>query len=140
MKKPKQYKPKSHTGTKKFAPPKKSRNTREFYDSEWDAYRFRFLHHNPNCYVCGCKARIVDHIVAHKGDLVKFKAINNHMPLCEFHHNVITGKFDRVNPPLSKEKILWINKQRETLNVNIVIKALPEYGKGYGKSRRKSKK
>jgi 5-methylcytosine-specific restriction endonuclease McrA len=32
------------------------------YDKEWSVLRFRFLHHNPDCVVCGAKASHVDHI------------------------------------------------------------------------------
>lgn len=32
------------------------------YDAEWSKVRFRFLHHNPDCCVCGAKATHVDHI------------------------------------------------------------------------------
>lgn len=32
------------------------------YDKEWSKLRFRFLHHNPLCIVCGAKATHVDHI------------------------------------------------------------------------------
>lgn len=31
------------------------------YDAEWSKLRFRFLHHNPHCCVCGAKASHVDH-------------------------------------------------------------------------------
>lgn len=32
------------------------------YDADWSKLRFRHLHHNPLCVVCGDKASHVDHI------------------------------------------------------------------------------
>jgi len=32
------------------------------YDKDWSKLRFRFLHHNPNCVVCGAPATHVDHV------------------------------------------------------------------------------
>jgi len=134
MKKPKRYKPKSYRSGKVYQAEKKT-NFRAMYDKDWNRYRFRFLHYNPLCYVCGDKATVVDHIVAHKGDPVKFKALNNHMAMCKFHHDMVTGKFDRNNPPLTKEKIEWINNQRKSLSVEVKVKELKDYTKGTSKNK-----
>lgn len=127
MKKPKLYKPNRVKGGKKFTFNKTGRS--KGYDRDWDIYRFRFLHHNPNCYCCGQKATVVDHIKAHKGDNNLFKNLKNHMQMCTSCHNYVTGKFDRNNPPLTDEKFQWIAAKREELNISIKIKVLAYYGK-----------
>lgn len=32
------------------------------YDADWSKLRFQYLHHHPQCVVCGAKATHVDHI------------------------------------------------------------------------------
>lgn len=123
--KPKVYKPK-RVSTKKYQA-KKSTVRAKYYDKDWDRYRFRFLHHNPNCYICNEPANVVDHIRAHKGDRDLFKNTHNHMPLCTAHHNYITGKFDRQDNPLTEEKCKWIQEERKRLNNSKPIKILPDY-------------
>lgn len=99
------------------------------YDYQWEVYRRRFLHHNPLCYVCNAPATVVDHIVAHKGDKLKFRATNNHMPLCHFCHNYITARFDKFQTPKTEEKLQWINQERKINNITKGLVLLKDYEK-----------
>ena len=127
MKKFNQYKPKK-TSAKSFKPKEQKRNSRKMgYDSDWDKYRFRFLHHNPKCYCCGRISTVVDHIKAHKGDMDLFRNTHNHMPLCKHHHDTITGKFDRKEIPDLEGKLRYINQCRDKYKTTIKIKILPSY-------------
>lgn len=126
VKKPKLYTHKK-TGAKSFTFNESGRA--KGYDRDWELYRWRFLHHNPSCYICGRKAGVVDHILAHKGDMNIFKNLKNHMPVCTEDHNFLTGKFDRKSPPDTDGKIKWIAKRRDELNVKIKIKVLTVYGR-----------
>ena len=86
----KQYRPKRVKGNKRFSLFKKDK----FYNSEWRAFTYRFLYHNPNCYACGAHkddTRIdCDHLVPHKGDLDLFWKMDNLIPLCISCHSKVT--------------------------------------------------
>lgn len=130
MKKPKTYKPPSMTIKSGRSFKKKQESARKKgYDRDWDRYRFRFLHHNPYCYICGKESKVVDHIKAHKGNTELFEATNNHMPLCTICHNTITGRFDRMSEQDIEGKINYINKMREYNGVTIKIKVVHNYRK-----------
>ena len=52
---------------------------------------------NPLCVEClklgvSGPASVVDHIIPHKDDMVKFWDENNWQALCTYHHNVKTSK------------------------------------------------
>jgi hypothetical protein len=122
-KKPKQFKPNRHVSNKKYRRPGQLSAREKGYDSNWDKYRFRFLHHNPKCYVCGAKSTVVDHYVAWKVDKEKyFWNEQNFCPMCQYCHNYVTGKFDKHKVPLCAEKSEWIKEQREKFNINIKVK------------------
>jgi len=129
MKKFKSFKPSTVKGAKKFV----KKHWREWYStSEWKRYRWRFLHHNPTCYMCGRKSEVVDHIRAHKGDVELFEMTNNHMPLCSICHNVITAKFDRLVTEHNAEEILtkklqYIFNIRKRNIISVRVKVLPLY-------------
>lgn len=58
-----------------------------------------FLSRNPLCVHCFkegryISAKIVDHIIPHKGDMKLFWDSENHQPLCESCHNKKTAKED----------------------------------------------
>ena len=62
------------------------------YDSKWDKARAGFLVKNPLCAACEkvgrtTAAKVVDHIVPHRGDMVLFWKRENWQPLCEPHHS-----------------------------------------------------
>lgn len=120
----KKYKPRK-ANSKKFELRKRKSARERGYDSRWTKYRFRFLYHNPKCYVCADKSKVVDHIKAHKGDEDLFWNENNYMPLCKRCHDRITGMFDRKDVPDLDGKIKWIRKERERNQVNIKIKVVP---------------
>lgn len=69
------------------------------YDNKWRKYRKSFLEQHPLCVMCEREgdikvATVVDHIIPHKGDQELFWDLNNHQPLCEFHHNQKTASED----------------------------------------------
>jgi len=129
-KKPKQYKPKKNKHAKQFKLHGSTRNAREMgYTKQWEKYRYRFLHHNPKCYVCSMKSEHVDHIVAAKVDRDKyFWKVDNYMPMCRRCHGYVTGKFDRFEIPKTEEKLAWIKQRRLMFNINIKVKIVPFKG------------
>lgn len=75
------------------------------YDTRWQSYRESFLKVHPLCWECEkaghiTPATVVDHIVAHKGDRVRFWDPNNHRAACKPHHDarVDEGDFGRSAP------------------------------------------
>lgn len=125
MKKPKVYKRKP-SGNKQFSLPGVSAS-KKGYDRNWQKYRFRFLHHNPYCYVCPNKATVVDHVVPHKGDKALFELLTNHIPLCKMHHDTITGKFDRHKTAKTEDKLSYLNELRKQNGISRKVKVLPQY-------------
>lgn len=57
------------------------------YDTAWDKARLSFLQRNPHCAFCGAPATVVDHIVPHRGDKVRFWDKSKWQPLCAPCHN-----------------------------------------------------
>ena len=128
MERPKQYRRKK--AKKQFRPHNQTRFERQnMYDWEWKIYRRRYLKHNPNCYCCNNKATVVDHIKPHKGDENLFKQLDNHLPLCQFHHNVITGRFDHTQNPDLMSKLKYIAEERGLNQVSRKVKVLDRYGR-----------
>lgn len=123
MKRPKKYTP-TRVKAKKFA----MYDSGPMYDRAWKRYRIRFLHHNPFCYICGKEATVVDHITPHRRDKTLFEQLDNHLPLCKYHHDFITAKFDRdFSRPMEevlRDKLYWIAKNRTAKNP---VKVLPSY-------------
>lgn len=67
------------------------------YDKAWQKRRIAFLSDNPLCADCMkdgivTPATVVDHVIPHRGDPVKFHDTGNLQPLCERHHNIKTAK------------------------------------------------
>lgn len=110
MKKSKVYKPISNKReTKKF----NGRKDRDaLYGHQWSIFRKKFLRVNPDCYTCGAKANVIDHIVVHKGDPDLFWKHDNLMPLCKFCHDTITGLFDNKPVQELEGKYKWIGEAR----------------------------
>lgn len=116
--------------SEKFSPKKsdnKAFKKKRLYDTvSWAEFRNKFLAANPKCYACGERSRIVDHVISHKGNEIKFWEPTNMIPLCKLCHDYITGKFDQFVVPKTEEKMLWIsNKRMETENtvrVKIITK------------------
>jgi len=103
MDKIRQYKPKRFKAKNVF---KSESNWNNLYKTrEWTRYRFLFLKYNPNCYCCGAKASVVDHLKPHKGDVALFEDIKNHAPICETCHNTITGLFDKKSNAENADKM-----------------------------------
>lgn len=119
MKAPKKFSPLTVKPTKKFY-------KERMYDTvSWTEYRLKFLSANPRCYACGTSARVVDHIVAHKEDEVKFWAVTNFIPLCKKCHDTITAYFDRHSPPKTEAKMIWISNKREETETTLKVKVVP---------------
>lgn len=119
MKKPKLFSPPRTSGANKFA--KESR----YKKISWVEYRSVFLKHNPNCYACPERARVVDHIIAHKDNETLFWATTNFMPLCKSCHDTITANFDRYNPPKTEEKMKWVDASRYKHSITTRVKIVP---------------
>ena len=103
--------------------------TDNLYDRFWERYRLVFLRHNADCYSCDEKATVVDHLIPHKGDILLFKKLDNHIPLCKRCHDTITAKFDRIFKPGHPigPKLSWINKMRSKKKELRPVKVLPSY-------------
>lgn len=126
MERSKQFKPKQSAGHKSF-------NGRKMidalYDKKWELYSRIFLKENPICYSCGSKSEAVDHIRPHKGDVVLFKKLDNHLPLCHKCHNTVTTRFDRNYRPGQPitEKLQWIAQKRSEHRVTVRVRVLASY-------------
>lgn len=69
------------------------------YDSRWKKARDGYLAKHPLCVHCEREgrveaARVVDHIVPHKGDTALFWDSANWQPLCKRHHDIKTATED----------------------------------------------
>ena len=116
MKKPKQYKPKKVDNERKYKRPGLITGRRKGYDTNWEKYRRRFLHHNTKCYACGASSQDgaklhIDHVKPHRGESKLFWAEENLIPLCHSCHSIVTSRFDRRDD--LEGKLKWIQDQRE---------------------------
>lgn len=64
------------------------------YDYRWQKARDQYLRNNPLCVYCErngrtTAARVVDHIVAHRGDMVLFWDQTNWQSLCKPCHDSV---------------------------------------------------
>ncbi len=69
------------------------------YSYRWQQASAGFLRSHPLCVHCEAEGRVVaatevDHIVPHKGDMVKFWQHGNWQPLCRHHHSLKTATED----------------------------------------------
>lgn len=72
-------------------------STARGYGYKWQKYREKFLFRNPLCVHCEAEgkvrlAKVVDHIIDHKGDKILFWDETNHQGLCIPHHNKKTAE------------------------------------------------
>lgn len=118
MKKATVYKPKT-TSNKKFA--KKKLHSL----ASWTEYSIKFLSHNPTCYACGERARVVDHVFTARGDEEKFWNITNLIPLCKRCHDNVTSLFDRHLVPKTEEKMVWLSRKRVATDTSVRVKVVP---------------
>lgn len=129
MQKPKLFRPDRGglgTHTKVFDGRK---NIKDMYDEQWAKYRLKFLAVNSRCYACGTTAKIVDHLLPHKGDIKLFKKLDNHIPLCTSCHNRVTALFDKMHSsgtPITA-KLMWLAEQRTKNDLTFRVKVLPKY-------------
>lgn len=69
------------------------------YGARWKRARLSFLKINPLCAECGkagrlTRARLIDHITPHKGDMELFWDTNNWQSLCMSCHSIKTARED----------------------------------------------
>jgi 5-methylcytosine-specific restriction enzyme A len=69
------------------------------YNYKWQKARLGYLKKHPLCIHCQLEgifipARVVDHIVPHKGDTKLFWDKSNWQPLCKRHHDIKTATED----------------------------------------------
>ena len=57
------------------------------YGHKWRTERAKFLAANRCCVMCGTASTVVDHVVAHRGDLKLFWRRSNWQALCAPCHN-----------------------------------------------------
>ena len=67
-------------------------STARGYGYKWQQFRLRFLQDHPLCVMCEREGRVteatvVDHVVAHRGDMTLFWKPGNHQALCATHHS-----------------------------------------------------
>ena len=124
MKKTKQFTPTRAVASKKF---NINSHIDAMYDNDWARYSAEYLRINSICYCCGKQSQAVDHIVAHKGDPLLFKKLDNHLPLCHKCHNTVTTLFDRHQKPKTENKMKWIAASRNRNQVTARVKVLPSY-------------
>lgn len=94
--------------------PERDRDQRMHKTEEWKRFSCKYLKLNPECYVCGEKSEVTDHIEPSKGRVEVFEKDGNFLPLCRMCHNTVTGKFDfrfRVGGS-NFPKIKWMNEER----------------------------
>lgn len=135
MEKIKKYKPNRGTSSKVFGVKKRKSARQKGYDSDWDKYRFRFLHYNKVCYCCGDKATVVDHLLRVSDNPDKFSETTNHLPMCASCHSIVTQKFDRAKKQDVVGKMKWIDYRRRMFGISVKVKVLPYYKKEKAKCR-----
>lgn len=69
------------------------------YDYRWEKARKEYIAVHPLCERCKAvgiyrPAKVVDHVIPHKGNSVLFWDRSNWQSLCSYHHNVKTAKED----------------------------------------------
>lgn len=112
------YRPKHTRSTGTFQPRTinlaRDRDQRLHSTAEWKNFRARFLAVNDECYACGKKSQVVDHIEPSKGRKDVFERMANHLPLCSSCHNTVTGKFDSkyIFGSDNSEKLSWLAETR----------------------------
>ena len=112
------YRPRHRRTTSSFQPRTinltRDRDQKLHNTPDWVGFRSRFLAVNPECYCCGKKSQVVDHIEPSKGREDVFERTGNHLPLCTTCHNTVTGKFDYKYTPGTdlSPKLNWIAQTR----------------------------
>lgn len=69
------------------------------YGGRWAATRAGYLRSHPACVTCGAPATVVDHVVAHRGDMARFWDRTNWQPLCRACHDRKTRRQTRARRP-----------------------------------------
>ena len=69
------------------------------YGGKWRAARVTFLAANPKCVRCGSSAEVVNHIVAHRGDLKLFWRRSNWEAVCTRCHNSTIQREEKAPKP-----------------------------------------
>lgn len=81
----------------------------------WESFSARYLAVNPECYACGARSQVTDHLEPSKGREDVFTREGNFIPLCISCHNTVTRKFDStfvVGRDSAHPKVRWLNEMR----------------------------
>lgn len=124
MKRTPLYKPTRGTGPKFDG---KAHIKAMYKSPEWVSYSKKYLEINNKCYACGKPSQAVDHLLPHKGNAGLFKQLDNHIPLCFKCHNTCTALFDRYSQPKTEDKMRWLARMREKLQLTFKVFVLPRY-------------
>ena len=94
--------------------PVRDRDQKLHKTEEWKRFSLRYLKENTQCYACGEKSNVVDHIEPSKGRIEVFERDGNFLPLCTVCHNTVTAKFDAKFTVGSNNyaKVKWLNEER----------------------------
>lgn len=112
------FKPKFKKIGETFKPrvfdPTRERDQKLHKTEEWKKFSLSFLKINPECYICGEKSQVTDHLEPSRGRVEVFERDGNFLPLCVVCHNIVTGRFDykfRIGSS-NYAKIAWMNEER----------------------------
>jgi len=112
----KQFKPPfKKAGTIKTFDPTRERDQKMHWTPEWKKFSHKYLELNPECYTCGEKSEVTDHIRVSRGQIEWFWRDGNYLPLCIICHNTVTAKFDSRSSGSEHDvskKVGWMNEQR----------------------------
>lgn len=121
------FKKTSDTFNPKTFDPVRERDQKLHKTEEWKRFSVKYLKLNPECYVCGEKSEVSDHVEPSKARIEVFERDGNFLPLCQVCHNLVTAKFDykfRIGSS-NFPKIKWMNEERarnEILKDRVFIK------------------
>lgn len=78
---------------------KREKTAARGYGGRWQKARATYLHRHPLCAQCEKEgrarpARVVDHVIPHRGDQTLFWDSKNWQPLCKPHHDLKTASED----------------------------------------------
>lgn len=114
------FKPSFKKNSSGFKPktfdPVRERDQRLHKSEEWKHFSRKYLEINKECYVCGEKSQVTDHIRASKGSEEWFWKEGNFLPLCTVCHNTVTGRFDYKTSGSEEDvtrKVKWMNIERD---------------------------
>ena len=88
------------------------------YGARWDKASAGFKRSHPLCLGCEAIGRveattITDHVIPHRGDMVKFWDSSRWQPSCDWHHSVVKQKLEALfDEGRAKIDDLWLNSAK----------------------------